>query len=87
MKLSEFRQIIKHELQYGIKKVAYMCSINGEIDGGMCFTEVEALSRCKDIFKNCNLKYRDCQFNIVVYGEDVKFYDTHDVVNKIKNEF
>lgn len=86
MRLSDFRQIIKNELQYGSKKVAYMCSIEGDINGGMCFDENEALLKCRDILKGLRLKDNNYEFNIVVYDNDVKVLDTHDVLNKIKFE-
>lgn len=86
MKLSDFRQIIKNELQYGSKKVAYMCSVGGDIDGGMCFDENEALTKCKDILDKLIVKDDKYEFNIVIYNNDVKVLDTHDILNKIKLE-
>lgn len=86
MKLSDFRQIIKNELQYGDKKVAYMCSIEGNIDGGMCFSENEAFSRCKDILNKLKLNNNNYEFNVIVYDGEVKLFDTYDVLNKIKEE-
>lgn len=86
MKLSEFKEIIKKELQYGVKRVAYMCSIDGYIDGGMCHNESEALLKCKDMFKKYRLEKDNYEFNIVVYNEDVKLLDTQDVIRKIKCE-
>lgn len=87
MRLSDFRRIIKNELQYGNKKVAYMCTIDGEVNGGMCSDEKEALIKCKDILNGLNLKKNNnYEFNVVVYDNDVKLLDTYDVLNKIKRE-
>lgn len=83
MRLSEFRTMIKNELQDGERRIAYMCLKDNNVIGGMCYTENEALLECKNIIKKINLE-EGYEFNIAVYNEDVKVFNTTDILNKIR---
>lgn len=86
MNLSDFRKIIKEELQYGNKRTAYMCMINNKVLGGMCLNEQEAILNCKNIIADIDLNKVDYELNVVVYQNDIKVLTTEDVLNKIKYE-
>lgn len=68
MTLAEFRTKIKNELQHGDKKVAFMHIKNEVVDGNMCYTKEEALTKCREIVNSPEFG-EGSELSIAIYND------------------